>query len=903
MSAVETDSPEEMQKKDPLAIQVWKLYSKAKTQQPNAERMENLTWRMMAMNLRRMEMERKRSVTSDDKQHAVSMHAFMSIPETDLVSSQNAASADLLAPGPSRPSGIAQLRKTSEQQMQSNLLQVPDSKPAKSLEDSMNLDDFLVPTSMASPAGLSPSPSGEKMLDSARPATSALPIRRHQQLQEGDLHLSRASAPNNPLAVRQNPEFAYVQRHVRKTSIDERRVSAQAVIPASAAIYPFETTTLIDKLKQPPKRRADASPQVPPVSNAMMMSNEPAAEAALNNFSIDRPVSQHMQQSTHPAFNGPQSLPAQIPFNIDTFSLDNDSIINSAGPYQQQFGFSPAQSPHIAFASQHVGFTNNQIGSLPSTDYFSPPGSAFASAASTPQPIPESDSGAMYFDRNALDIRHQQALHGLSSIGSNRGAGRVNPFQSSYPTFDATGNGLFAVSADPPMPMLPASIPFTHHINPSQVLQQDMNSLRSNGLTQPHNDQMFVFGADSDENDEEEGSAFADRTLSVPDYSPLESDLTGGFQWEGGNPLNQYNPMASRYANGIPRKTVTIGGAELVGSPPDWSVGSLGRTHGSAASVSEFRNRNNDPRRQKIPRTASTPNAAALMGAYGMHHGQSSPNSPPESGFNSVAPSRPESPKPGDQSGPPTTCTNCFTQTTPLWRRNPEGQPLCNACGLFLKLHGVVRPLSLKTDVIKKRNRGSGSTVQAAAANSSANSARGSKKSSRKNSIVQMTPVTTPSSKAPNESESPRSTTGSVGSSGTTATTPGVMSAAASGKNGVVAIAPGPPKKPSTNGNAAANAAIAPLSTAILNNASKRLRRQSRSNTTLQDLEMEDVDDTSSTATPTSTASAMGKKKDSGIASGGSSILPQQGFPGAMGQGVSGPGTGPQEWEWLTMSL
>lgn len=54
----------------------------------------------------------------------------------------------------------------------------------------------------------------------------------------------------------------------------------------------------------------------------------------------------------------------------------------------------------------------------------------------------------------------------------------------------------------------------------------------------------------------------------------------------------------------------------------------------------------------------------------------------------------------------PIECTNCHTQTTPLWRRNPEGQPLCNACGLFLKLHGEVRPLSLKTDVIKKRNRG-----------------------------------------------------------------------------------------------------------------------------------------------------------------------------------------------------
>lgn len=53
----------------------------------------------------------------------------------------------------------------------------------------------------------------------------------------------------------------------------------------------------------------------------------------------------------------------------------------------------------------------------------------------------------------------------------------------------------------------------------------------------------------------------------------------------------------------------------------------------------------------------------------------------------------------------PFECTNCHTRTTPLWRRNPEGQPLCNACGLFLKLHGEVRPLSLKTDVIKKRNR------------------------------------------------------------------------------------------------------------------------------------------------------------------------------------------------------
>ena len=61
-SSADLGDPDEMQKKDPLGTQIWKLYSKTKSQLPNQERMENLTWRMMAMNLKRKEREQARYV-------------------------------------------------------------------------------------------------------------------------------------------------------------------------------------------------------------------------------------------------------------------------------------------------------------------------------------------------------------------------------------------------------------------------------------------------------------------------------------------------------------------------------------------------------------------------------------------------------------------------------------------------------------------------------------------------------------------------------------------------------------------------------------------------------------------------------------------------------------------------
>ncbi|KAI1178892.1 hypothetical protein F4777DRAFT_39717 [Nemania sp. FL0916] len=878
---------------DQLAMVVWSYYSRSKQTLPSQERMENMAWRMMHRGLRGWRKQEQRAqhderipVHGESCQPQISTSTAAATPMANSSSSTRHNTNNSIPGTANAPSGIAQLRKATDQHV---------SQP-----EPMNLDDFIVPDNVAPSTGFTSSlASGKPETEKAanRATAAAIPIKSRKASGQ---HFVPQSVPVPP-HQNTHDEFGYVTRHPRKTSIDERRGR---------------------NLKRP----ANFSPHVSALNSNGGNSNELDADSDLHDYSLD--MNNHA---------GPSHLPQQhgAPFSIDTFNIENDPILTSAGPFQQHFMFSPSTSPMVT----HGPFSSvyGQHGApLNGADYhYSPSGSAYASAVSTPHPMVENEN--MYF--GSMDMRHQRSQSFRQVPGP---MGNQMGHQFMYPH----GNSVFPTTTGPDVSSGFAAAPSFGHVDPTQVFQSDQ-AARSPGVGMIH-DNMFSLGTDSD-NEDDDGGAFADRNMSMhQDISPTDDsgmDMNSSTQmggWDASLP-GKFSTHAARYPGGPPRKQVTIGATTTdYVDTGDWNGQGLPRSQSF---------RNVADRRQKIPRNASTP-----MGNIGNPFdrlAQSNPNSPPPdgvgniSGYSSVAPSRPTSPlgsKPGSTSNlqaasgnqgdgnTPTTCTNCCTQTTPLWRRNPEGQPLCNACGLFLKLHGVVRPLSLKTDVIKKRNRGSGASLPVGSSSTRSKKTAGgasgttSGPASRKNSTLAIsatttaaqatTPPSTTRAGSVNEGESPASGGGSGGNTAgsTPASYAGSASGGAVGGKGVVPIAAAPPKNTPGPGAASLTRGIPAAGS------SKRQRRSSKSagvNESAGSMEVDSPENsTGSNETARSGVSSGGfvpMQAPGGLGMAGNFGMAQRpmvgsgmmGMPGGHPNGMMNPTAGPQnqEWEWLTMSL
>ena len=168
------------------------------------------------------------------------------------------------------PSGIAQqLRSAADQQMQTQVHQQQHQQPPPpQTHDTMNLDDFIFPSSVGSPAGLSPDPShgAEGPFSAAGPG---VPIRKANQLHDHNLSLAHASAPPVPPQINRENEFGYVPRHVRKTSIDERRVGPLSARPPQPSFIQLTSLSAAQatsrSLTAGPSREQHHDPNRPPV--------------------------------------------------------------------------------------------------------------------------------------------------------------------------------------------------------------------------------------------------------------------------------------------------------------------------------------------------------------------------------------------------------------------------------------------------------------------------------------------------------------------------------------------------------------------------------------------------------------------------------------------------------------
>ncbi|OAQ57554.1 nitrogen regulatory protein areA [Pochonia chlamydosporia 170] len=855
-----TLSIDQLQYDDPLAAaQVWNFFTKARPQLQNRQRLENLTWRMMALSMR------KKKQGGEARQ----LKDYQS-------------------------SGIARLRKTSETKIN-----------AGNNAHAMNLGHDIFSENIASASSLmSPLPASK--LDDVCPAgdqsASGIPIKPRK-----DSAANHFVSQSDPLHQRSgNEEFNHVQRHNHKTRIDEGRNR---------------------------KRPVNLSPQVLAVNGSTSSGfSNLEVDSELQGYSLDTTSSVTMQQLS-------QGGDYPVRFALDTFT-----DVNPAAQFRQKFSFFLSNSPMIPHGLLSNMYNTGSLvpnSSLNNADLNSPPGSAYQPTVSTPMAIGDGDG--LYSDSQDNRKQRPQSMRQQTTQNMSNNLGHNEQFMY---TGSNTGSQMYSAigTESGSKSTFSTALSSLSHVNPSQVFQTDSQIASPAVFRRP--DDMFSFGGDSDDEDGGNNMQAGNLQMHSDFLSFVDDEAPTG--WNASLP-GQFSPQTTRFPGG-PRKQVMIGRTttDYVDNSGDWESPGLGRSLSFKAS--------NDKRQQKLPRTASTTSHMAAKHDGFEQIAQSLPTPRTDvpgitSEFSSVAPNRPLSP-PSSKCGSSTNlqaaggnqndgsapeCTNCFTQATPLWRRNPDGQPLCNACGLFLKLHGVVRPLSLKTDVIRKRNRGSmpdGSggrarsrknhTGSAASPKSStlsiATVAAGSKNAnSNMNSANSRTSLPATRTMLPKYCESRVATSTSAGPN-TTGSTPNShygnkgADAAAAGDNGVVPIAVAPPM--ATPGPGASSASRSGLPSA----SSKQQHKQSR-RVVADDVSDIDIGSHNEATGPsdmlrsigysphkpsvssTTLSSSLIVAPQRHLAAHGGMIQMNHHLPEAPQHNVGGPTIGSQEWEWLIMSL
>ncbi|KAH9946988.1 hypothetical protein B0H21DRAFT_822341 [Amylocystis lapponica] len=624
LAAADAD-PERLAREDPLATQVWKMYARTKATLPHAQRMENLTWRMMALALKKKKDEEEKSKGADtkdpldkpsdgrttdgsqspssalvqdaagergrsiDKGKARVQVVGFDGANPDGVDENDEVPMDWRAMSRSRSRAPMDWRPSSRSRSRPPLsgmsdIKFPSGSPPKAQAASPNIPIPPTSTGRRSPHSSLPAQPGlTTVLEASEQRAysnvdslsllSSSPNAHPSSLPSFGLHgLSKLAASATP-----SPEQRAFPKHVRKTSFDHT-VAREGIFPGVSGRHQVNGKPLSPESLLGTKRRADA-----PHAESMLRGDPPA---------VDHPDAMGAHES--------EQYRRGSPFPTTSFNFNFPS-------YDSFFDLSGAATlppPHLS-------------GSLP------PPKDGRPSDVQFPDALRSSLNGTY-----SPNIGHAgEALSAAAVAASNAVA-------EGYAQLNVANLGMEDTTLD-----------YHHFVS------------------------MMYPGLDG-------GSGMGPYTHVDPTQILPVEHPDGPFQ------SFHPSPSSDGWGNGV--------NSSSNASPEPYNT-STASTPPSAENGSSSRN---PPRK-----IASSKRVTQDTGRAGA--GSAQRKTTPEGGSGVSGQARGAS---DDGESSPTVCTNCQTTNTPLWRRDPEGQPLCNACGLFYKLHGVVRPLSLKTDVIKKRN-------------------------------------------------------------------------------------------------------------------------------------------------------------------------------------------------------
>ncbi|GAA5919508.1 hypothetical protein JCM1841_002242 [Sporobolomyces salmonicolor] len=792
---IDEESAELLSKKDPIAAQVWRMFHKAKNTMPNGARMENLTWRLMSMTLRK---RREESATSAGESEVVNApspgteDARLRKAMEDAIEEQSEERAvkeegrDVVQPlgGKMGPPGRGRAggRERSDSSDQMGTTEGEDEERGRGRRTkSGNVSKSAI-------ASTSREVEDGDTMDWRAMSKSRSRSRAPDMMDWRAQSRSRSRAPDfrvsvAPPTIDSTPAMANFSRF-----------SGDTGIPPSSNAMPPPTAP---SSSQPASSASNTSPSAAPLSIPQEDNSAALVELATS-LGLSPQDQAQLFGSATPRFDGHSLMELPAPRNGISSPLVGPSNTDSPlglSPHTHSFAFpngSGGPDPNLAA----IESTLNQLISLqnlatsPTASTSSPKGqnaldhAAFVAAkspSSTFAPSPLSNSTELSPQQSSQRSRQasasgstsgtgsrasqaqkqlqqfmsgQKASHGAlagaSSSAARRASTSSSPYinattlaQSSRPfSFGAAAN-VAAAAATSGAPASGLSLARPLHI-PPDVSQPSPPAAYSDSPTplffpssapvQPQfgspNPPLFGESTDTAQllydyfHAQQNPSAYSPYVSQHQDFGSLPapthvdpSQLLNTLQQSGSVAASPYGSDASSWGVS-PRSQVDSPLADddlKLPTPPAMKTGRSRLASSSAVTRSSS--------------TSTLANLSTSSGASGSK-AKSAPASRAHSRSNTISlpPSIQEGrplqlvndssagdgvasgsgqadQKEDDKKDGVTRCLNCSTTNTPLWRRDAEGRPLCNACGLFRNLHGVDRPANLNTGVIKKRNR------------------------------------------------------------------------------------------------------------------------------------------------------------------------------------------------------